>query len=554
MNRKLKRHHGQSQQRDLNAGAQFSPEEYQVALRQDFMTFTQRCFYHLNPQGNYQHNWHQDLQADRLESCRRGGIRRLILNVPPRSLKSIQASVALPAFWLGHDPSAQILCASYGQDLAEKHSSDCRQILQSDWYQRTFPTRLSKVRNAVHEFTTTANGSRMATSVGGVVTGRGADLIIIDDPLKPDEAVSDQQRQKVNDWFDSTLYTRLNSKEHGVIILIMQRLHMDDLTGHLIERGGWEVVSLPAIAEELEEFTYTTIRGPERHLRQLGDLLHPERESRAVLDELRANLGEYAFAGQYQQAPFPLGGGMVKEAWIMTYDPLQRPERFDQVVLSWDTASKVSEFADYSVCSVWGLKQKNIYLIDVLRKQLDYPALKQAVRTMWERWQPTKILIEDKASGIQLIQELKSDGIYCIEGVKPEGDKIMRMHAQTGFFEQGRVFLPSQAPWLDDYRMELLAFPLSKYDDQVDSTSQALQWIHKNGQEPGIFSYYRYKARKLFEQGLLRDQTEEEIASLYENFWEPEDERIRNRDRRGPDNHLLPHLYPVGHQLWRPLS
>jgi predicted phage terminase large subunit-like protein len=498
------------------------------------------------------HNWHLDLVADKLEACRRGQIRRLVINVPPRSMKSILASVAFPAFWLGHDPSAQILCASYGQDLAEKLSLDCRQILSSNWYQTIFPTRLSRTRNAAHEFTTTANGSRMATSVGGVVTGRGADLIIIDDPLKPEEAISDLQRQKVNDWYDSTLFSRLNSKDQGVIVVIMQRLHLNDLVGHLQERGGWEVLSLPAIAEVPEEWRYRTLKGPHTQLRVPGDLLHPEREPQAVLDELRANLGEYDFAGQYQQSPVPKGGALVKENWLMVYDPLQLPEKFAQILLSWDTANKPSEFADFSVCTAWGVKGKAIYLLDVLRKKLDYPGLKQAVKEMSERWRPTRVLIEDKASGTQLIQELTSEGVSGVEGVKPEGDKIMRMHAQTGFFEQGRVYLPSQAPWLEEYRRELLSFPVGRTDDQVDSTSQALKWIHQHGQEPAFLTYIRSKARERFEAGELGIKTEKEIDSLYENFWEPEQDRIKNRGRRGPDNRLLPHFYPVGHQLWKP--
>lgn len=485
--------------------------EYVTLLRQDLMSFTQKCFQQLNPQGGYHHNWHLDLIADRLERCRRGEVRRLIINVPPRSLKSMLASVALPAFWLGHNPSAQILCASYGQDLADKLSADCRQILACDWYQALFPTRLSKVRNAVQEFTTTANGSRMATSVGGVVTGRGAELIIIDDPLKPDEAISDLQRQKVNDWFDGTLFSRLNNKETGIIIVIMQRLHMDDLAGHLLEREGWEVLSLPAIAEVLEEFTYDTPTGPQCHLRRPGDLLHPEREPQAVLDELRKNLGEYAFAGQYQQAPFPAGGAMVKDNWLMVYEPNQLPKSFDQVVMSWDTANKASELADYSVCTVWGYKKPHLYLLEVVRKKLNYPELKQATHVLKARWNPTVILIEDKASGTQLIQELQREDIYSVKAVKPEGDKVMRMNAQTGFFERGLVYLPAQAPWLEDYRRELIAFPKSKHDDQVDSTSQALKWIHEAGDEPGIITWMREEVRQTWGDEYVR-QVEERQA------------------------------------------
>ena len=518
------------------------------------MTFTQRCFAQLNPQGGYMHNWHLDLIADRLEAARRGDIKRLIVNVPPRSLKSILASVALPAFWLGHAPSAQILCASYGQDLADKLSLDCRQVLASDWYKAIFATRLSRTRNAAQEFTTTANGSRMATSVGGVVTGRGAELIIIDDPLKPDDAVSDTQRQKVNDWFDGTLFSRLNSKETGIIIVIMQRLHTDDLVGHLMERGGWEHLVLPAIAEELETFTYQTLAGPETHVRSPGDLLHPGREPRAILEELRRNLGEASFAGQYQQAPYPAGGAMVKESWLMVYEPQKRPARFDQIVMSWDTANKASELADYSVCTVWGHKRPYVYLLEVVRKRLNYPELKQVTHELKARWNPTKILIEDKASGTQLIQELQREGMNAVQGVKPEGDKVMRMNAQTGAFEQGLVYLPAQAPWLEDYRKELVSFPQSKYDDQVDSTAQALKWLHDAGQEPGIITFMRYEVRKAFEKGRLEPLTEEQIERLYSNFWEPDDERIENEGRRGPDNRLLPHLYPRGHQLWRPAT
>lgn len=514
MSRSRKRHHlsphphphPQPQPKDL--AQLLSMEEYLAGLRLDLMSFTERCFQQLSPKGGYRHNWHLDLIADRLERCRRGDCRRLIINVPPRSLKSMLASVALPAFWLGHNPSAQILCASYGQDLADKLSGDCRMIMSSPWYQALFPTRLSRARNAVQEFTTTANGTRMATSVGGVVTGRGAELIIIDDPQKPDEAASDQQRHKVNDWFDGTLFSRLNNKEDGVIILIMQRLHMDDLAGHLLERGGWELLSLPAEAEVLEEFTYDTPAGPMRHLRQPGDLLHPEREPKAVLDELRKNLGEYGYAGQYQQAPYPAGGAMVKESWLMTYGPDQLPKRFEQVVMSWDTANKASELADYSVCTIWGYISPHIYLLNVLRKKLDYPNLKKVIKDLTAQFRPTKILIEDKASGTQLIQELRQDGVHVVEGVKPEGDKVMRMNAQTGFFEQGRVLLPEQAPWLEEYRKELISFPKAKHDDQVDSTAQALKWIHEYGQEPGIIGYYREQARVMHGDEYVRRMEE----------------------------------------------
>src|SRR6202011_2786891 len=224
-----------------------TPAEYETMLRQDFSTFAARCFYDLNPQTELAMNWHVEVIAAKLTAVRHGKIPRLIINLPPRHLKSLLASIAFPAWCLGHDPSAQILCVSYAQDLADKLSRDCRHILASDWYRGIFPPRLSPQRAAMPEFDTTAQGCRLATSVGGVLTGRGADIVIIDDPLKPEEALSQAQRQAANEWYDHTLYSRLNDKLAGAIVLIMHRLHEDDLAGHVLEQEPWEVVRLPAV-------------------------------------------------------------------------------------------------------------------------------------------------------------------------------------------------------------------------------------------------------------------------------------------------------------------
>jgi hypothetical protein len=201
-------------------------------------------------------NWHFELIAGKLAAVYQGRIRRLLISVPPRHLKSHLASVAFRAWCLGHEPGLQIVCASYAQDLADKLSRDCRHVLASEWYRQLFPTRLSAQRQAVSEFETTAQGCRLATSVGGVLTGRGADLIIIDDPLKPEEALSQAQRQAANDWFDHTLYSRLNDTRTGAIILIMHRLHEDDLAGHVLAQEDWDVVRFPAIAEDDESYAF----------------------------------------------------------------------------------------------------------------------------------------------------------------------------------------------------------------------------------------------------------------------------------------------------------
>src|ERR1700757_2306454 len=226
-----------------------TPAEYQVLLRQDFVSFAVRCFQDLNPQAERAMNWHIEVIAAKLTAVREGKIRRLIINLPPRHLKSFVASIAFPAWYLGLDPSVQILCVSYAQDLADKLARDCRSIMISPWYGRIFPTRLSAHRQAVQEFVTTCQGYRLAISTGGVLTGRGADIIMIDDPLKREDALSRALRQAGNEWFVNTLYSRLNDKRTGAIVIIMQRLHEDDLVGHVLAQEPWEVLSFPAIAE-----------------------------------------------------------------------------------------------------------------------------------------------------------------------------------------------------------------------------------------------------------------------------------------------------------------
>src|SRR5690242_9498031 len=350
--------------------------EYDAALRNDFHTFVERSFMELNPGTEFANNWHLEVMAAALERCLAGETRRLIINLPPRTLKSHCASIAFPAWILGQHPSAQIICASYAQDLADKHAIDCRALINSEFYRRIFPaTRLSPEKRAVADFLTTARGCRKATSVGGVLTGRGADFIIVDDPLQPDKALSDTRRKATNDWYDNTLCSRLNHKLTGCIIVVMQRLHEDDLVGHLLDiehRLGldiepkWEVIRFPAIAEQDEHYQVTRFGKPANYSRRAGDVLHPEREPREILDQLRETQGEYHFAGQYQQSPAPMGGGMVKQSWFKTYrtEPsavadgasvVLPPQSFDFIFQSWDTASKASELSDYSVCTTWGV-------------------------------------------------------------------------------------------------------------------------------------------------------------------------------------------------------
>jgi predicted phage terminase large subunit-like protein len=436
-------------------------------------------------------NWHVEAMSYELSEVIRGRKRRLIITVPPRSLKSICASVALPAFALGHDPGRRIICVSYSESLARKHANDCRALMRSKLYRRIFPaTRISPAKDTETEVMTTARGSRLATSVGGTLTGRGGDLLIIDDPLKPQDAHSESARESLKRWYSNTLLSRLDHKTDGSIILVMQRLHPDDLAGHLLEQGGWAHLNLPAIAEQESSVRLSPNRS---HRRSVGDLLHPERESQAALDELKASMGSMEFTAQYQQAPVPTGGNLIKWSWFKYYDTPPTPQSGDKIIVSWDTALSSTQLADYSACIVLLVRRETIYIVDLVRARLEFPDLRRAVLLQHNRWRNVAsnyaLLIENKGSGLSLIQDLRRENIHAIP-VDPNGDKTMRMAAQTAPIEAGAVHLPAKASWLEEFKKELLSFPLGRHDDQIDALSQALQRAFAPG--PPVAQFGRY--------------------------------------------------------------
>lgn len=442
-------------------------------LRGDFRAFLQKVFMTLSPGQTFIHSWHIEAIAYQLERVRRGEIKRLIINMPPRSLKSIAASVAFPAFVLGLDPSRRMICVSYSGDLAKKHSNDFRAVLESPWYRLVFPTtRIGPFKNTETEIELTARGFRMATSVGGTLTGRGGDIIVIDDPLKPDDALSETRRTAANQWFTNTLISRLDDKRTGAIIVVMQRVHMDDLTGFLTDQSDeWEILSLPAIAPSDEAIP---VWGGAMHLRKLGDALSPEREPIYALDALKLQLGSDAFSAQYQQMPAPPGGAMVKRHWVQRYRELPPFSERKLVLQSWDTASKGGPDNDWSVCTTWVLAAgKRYFLVDVWRGRADYPTLKAKVRDHAQTWKAGRVLVEDAGAGMMLAQELKGVVKGLVE-VTPQGDKVTRMAAASAKFESGLAVLPERAVWLPDLEAELFVFPGGRHDDQCDSISQAL--------------------------------------------------------------------------------
>ena len=445
-----------------------------LIFQTDLQAFVHQCFRTLNPATPFLSNWHIQALAWHLHLVRIGKIRRLIINVAPRSLKSLTCSVAFPAFVLGDDPSARIICASYGSDLSTKLAIDCRAILQSSWYRHVFPRmRISPSKNTETEILTTRYGCRLATSIGGALAGRGGNYVIIDDPIKPQDALSDSKREYVNDWFADTVIPRLDDKRTGAIIVVMQRLHVDDLTGKLL-RGSddWTVLKLPAIAQEHERIQ---IGENVYHYRKVGDLLHPEREPQEVLDYMRAQLGPDRFAAQYLQDPVVPGGNMIKREWVPRYDKLPTRTASTHVLQSWDTASKPGEENNWTVCTTWHVSQGKYFLVAVIRGRFDYPTLKAMAIAHARRHTPTTILIENTGVGPALVAELQNAGFRVI-AVQVEQNKMARMSVQSGKFASGQVLFPNRAPGLKDLEEELFSFPASRFDDQVDSISQALAY------------------------------------------------------------------------------
>ena len=327
---------------------------------------------------------------------------------------------------------------------------------------------LSEDSTAANRFCTSQGGSYFAVGRGGPLTGRGAHLLIIDDPLKdPQEANSETTRKALHEWFGSVAYTRL--APGGAIVLIQTRWHSDDLAGWLLSSNineRWEVLSLPAIAERDESF------------RREGEALWPERFDLAALERIRSVVGDRVFACLYQQKPAAAEGAIFKRAWWNTYRPL--PEaHFAKVIQSWDTAFQTGAENDFSVCTTWGVSENAYFLLHLWRGKAEFPELKRVMTALAEHWNPTEILVEDRASGQSLIQEIKTSTRLPVISVKPDRDKQSRAQAITPIIETGRVFLPENAPWVQDFLDEMSSFPNGLHDDIVDSTSQALNHLRQ---------------------------------------------------------------------------
>ncbi len=453
---------------------QYNTRILEALIRQDFSSFIHKAFTTITPGTNYIANWHIDLIAEYLEATQKNKITRLIINIPPRALKSISVSVAWPAWLLAKNPAYKIMVASYSSVLSIKHSLDCRFVMSSNWYNKLFPnTVLSTIHNQKSKFLTTKNGFRFATSVGGSSTGEGGDFLIIDDPHNPIQIHSKKMRLRVIEWFEQTFSTRLNNKKTGVIVLVMQRLHPDDLSSHLISSGGWSLLKIPALASA--DLSYHCLNS---YYYKKGDLLCKERDTIEYLNNIEHEMGSKNYSAQFLQKPIIDNYSLLKLEDILFYDDL--PKIFDSYIHSWDTAIKISEKSDYSVGTCWGIIGKRYYLVAMIRSKLIYTDLKQKVQNWSNKYKAKFVLIEDKSSGQSLIQDLKLSGYKNIKAIKVKTDKVTRFAAISDFFQSGSVLLPRYGLLNKLLVSELTTFPHSKHDDIVDSVSQFLTFIKEH--------------------------------------------------------------------------
>lgn len=445
---------------------------------------------------DYQIGWvHREICAKLMEfyvRVKEKDSPRLILTMPPRHGKSQLSSRNFPSWCFGVDPNIHFINASYSSNLAESMNRDVQKIMQSDNYHYVFPNTnllLNKKNNGIKSVKTSSffeipgyDGSLQSAGVEGGITGRGADILSIDDPFKNrKEADSSTIRNNVWNWYASTAYTRLSPG--GGIVVTVTRWHEDDLVGRLLDamkhgsKDNWTIINYPAIAERDERF------------RKKGEALHPERFNLEALHRIKANIGEYEWSALYQQRPTPRGGGIIKKKWIRHWQTL--PRGYDRIIQSWDFTFGKSETSDRVSGQVWMKAGADYYLLDNNTDKMEFVEQQRAIEAMSSKWpQAVQKVVEAKANGAAIISSMSSR-ISGIKPYEPRGSKEARLYAVSPVFESGNVYLPPESPeypWVSDYENELLSFPNGQYDDQVDATTMALDELI--GVSGGILSMF----------------------------------------------------------------
>ncbi len=466
--------------------------------------FVREAWHVVEPSTQYVHNWHIDAIVEHLEAVTAGEITNLVINIPPRHMKSLLASVFWPCWSWTHDPAMRWLFASYNQSLSIRDSLKCRRLIQGAWYRERWGHvfRLTSDQYAKVRFENSRTGYRLASSVDGGNTGEGGDIVVADDPHNVKEGESDASRQAVLEWWDNVMTTRAGRGPLPRKVIVMQRVHERDLSGHVLEQGGYVHLRLPVEYEPkaipMGNPLPDRLGDPDPRA-ELGELLWPERFGEQELAAMRAPLGSYGWAGQMQQAPSPAGGGILKRHWwrywqrpgdnfgpvtvkmgdgeTQDVEPVTLPFRLEFHAHSWDMAFKNLQQHDYVVGQHWAKAQGEVFLIDQVREHLDFTETVKAVNDFSDAHpNATAKWVEDKANGPAVISTLRQR-VPGLIAVDPEGDKTARARAVAPYAESGNVFLPHPriSPWVNGFIEEAATFPAGAHDDQVDAFSQAVR-------------------------------------------------------------------------------
>lgn len=445
-------------------------------------------------------SWHIEMICEHLEAVSKGDIRRLLINIPPRHSKSTIVSVMWPMWEWISQPQEKFLCASYSGQLSTRDNLKARRLVQSPWYQERWSDNfcLSGDQNAKQRFENDHTGYRIATSVGGTATGEGGSRLIIDDPHGAQDAQSDAMRNSALEWFDQVWSSRLNDPKRDAMVTVMQRLHEQDVSGHSLKQGGWEHVCIPA---EWDGVHRTTSLGEYDPRTNIGSLICPDRFGPAEIALLKRSLGEYGTAGQLQQQPAPVGGGILKTKHFQFWPQGRELPAMDLVVQSYDTAFEEKEQNDPSACTVWGVFEEKgrrcALLLDAWADQLSYPNLRAKAVEEWHSvYGKTKVrkgrkadvaLIEKKASGQSLLQDLRAANVPVVPYL-PQGGKVPRAHQAAPILELDCIYIPesSKEPgtfvtWARDFVEQCGKFPNAEHDDYVDTFTQAMIYLRDEG-------------------------------------------------------------------------
>jgi predicted phage terminase large subunit-like protein len=464
-------------------------------LSSDLASFARRAWRELRPEP-LAWNWHHDLVCEYLTLCRAGKIRRLVVNIPPRSTKSMLVSVLFPSWCWTSDPSLSFITASYSEALSVDMNLRRRNLMTGAWYQRMWPNmvQFAPDQNQKALYENTRHGLALACGAGGAVLGRGGDFLILDDFQDPGQANSSVERANSLRTFNDTFRSRFNTPAEGCIIVVQQRLHENDVSGHLLEQepGEWVHVRVPMIADRDEVITFP-ISGRVIK-RKDGDLLQPSRFTAKWCEQMRVCLGGAVWAGQYLQRPAPAGGAILKPSELVREQgPAPKMER---TIISLDTAYSANTSADYSAAVVIGVHQKRYHILNVWRDRAEFPKLKRATVGLAEMYPGATVVIEPKASGLSLLQELRAGTGLVVVSHPISGDKIQRAHSIAPLFESHRLMVPEVAPWMADFEHECEMFPAGRHDDQVDALTLGLDYLRTRGAVPSVVEFWERSAER----------------------------------------------------------